>query len=108
MSRSTSLTTARTARLSMPCSNKPSKPKENNMKKILATMAIAMATTSTSAAEKIAVKACPIGQSQGVVRCATYNVDTMPRFEMNAVMISLGGGKFVIYNLAGWSIQISN
>ena len=79
------------------------------MKKILATMAIAMAiaTTSTSAAE-ITVKACPIGQSQGVVRCATYNVDTMPRFEMNAVMISLGGGKFVIYNLAGWSIQISN
>lgn len=80
------------------------------MKKILVTMAIAMAvaTTSTSAAEKIAVKACPIGQVNGIVRCNTYSVDTMPRFEMNAVMISLGGGKFVIYNLAGWSIQISN
>ena len=80
------------------------------MKKILATMAIAMAiaTTSTSAAEKITVKACPIGQTQGVVRCSTYSVDTMPRFEMNAVMIPLGSGKFVIYNLAGWSIQISN
>ena len=78
------------------------------MKKILTAVAIAMAATSASAAEKITVKACPIGQTQGVVRCATYNVDAMPRFEMNAVMISLGGGKFVIYNLAGWSIQISN
>lgn len=32
----------------------------------------------------------------------------MPRFEMNAIMVPLGGGKFVIYNVAGWSIKISN
>ena len=74
------------------------------MKKILAI--IATATAIAGAADNFTVLVCPISQVKGA--CTKYKVNTMPRFEISTVMIDLGNGKHVIYNLAGWSISISN
>lgn len=75
------------------------------MKKVLATLAIAAAAAS---AEKLEVVACPISQHAGSPACVLYKVDKTPRVELSTITIYLSDSKFVILNMAGWSVLIRN
>lgn len=74
------------------------------MKKILTAIAI-MATIAS--AKELTVLACPISPVAST-RCVSHKVTSMPRFEINLVKVDLPDGTFVLYNLAGWSISITD
>lgn len=75
------------------------------MKKILTAIAI-MATIVS--AKALTVLACPISPIASAPSCVYHKVTSVPRFEINTIKVDLPDGTFVIYNLAGWSISITD